>query len=286
MYRTNPSLTPTLTRAPARLHLGPAPAPARLHPTPPPPSARLHHRLPQEQRIYGYALAAVVKPINPPLAAVEISMKRWDAWLVGQGVVGSLFDDGLMAGQTVMQLPTVPQLDDSSSLDKLESKPLPDYPHDDGEPGPAERDNGGGGRPAAGALRGQSRLQSSYSVDDDVGSHFAPDDAASSDQSHAPSEDGGGAATRPGSTLSGAKGQTPSGSETDVSDADGALAEPLAERPRPPLIRLSDGSDSGGRPEPAVSILVTNATPSPGPSSDEVARPESELGRRMPRRGA
>ena len=211
-------------------------------------------------------------------------MKRWDAWLVGQGVVGSLFDDGLMAGQTVLQLPTVPQLDDSSSLDKLDSKPLPEYPHDNGEPGLAEREQGGV-RPAAGALRGQSRLQSSYSVDDDVGSHFTPDDAASSDQSHAPSEDGG-AATRPGSTLGGAKGQTPSGSETDVSEADGALAEPLAERPRPPMVRLPDGSDGSGRPEPAVSILVTNATPSPAPSSDEVARPDSEVGRRMPRRGA
>ena len=237
MYRTNPSLTPTLTRAPARLHLGPAPAPARLHPTPPPPSARLHHRLPQEQRIYGYALAAVVKPINPPLAAVEISMKRWDAWLVGQGVVGSLFDDGLMAGQTVMQLPTVPQLDDSSSLDKLESKPLPDYPHDDGEPGPAERDNGGGGRPAAGALRGQSRLQSSYSVDDDVGSHFAPDDAASSDQSHAPilkPRDAGAASNG----LHGA-------AATAAAKADRAsMARRVSVRSDDDIARLLDSSDS------------------------------------------
>jgi hypothetical protein len=98
--------------------------------------------------VYQYALAALVRPLNPPSSAVEISLRRWEQWLPQAGISGSLLEDVAGNGAAPARNKPLPALAAAStttpsggSVSALQL-PLP-------------------------ASRPRSRLQSSYSVDDD-----------------------------------------------------------------------------------------------------------------------
>jgi len=70
--------------------------------------------------------------MNPPRAAVEISIRRWQAWMENRGIVGSLIEDEQMlrsaSWATLPALPAPPADAVLSTSFDLGSKPLPQRP--------------------------------------------------------------------------------------------------------------------------------------------------------------